>query len=118
MRPFLSLYPFSSFEFSVVENTKQHGPESQGELLLEEDESIFGSSIFCLSAFHLLRASLSMMEKRQHTEPMEFWILIEHVNISAGFAKTRSLGHQHSAVYLSPKGGYHQGQAGESHTGE
>ena len=46
MRPFLSLYSFSSFEFSVVENTKQHGPESQGELLLEEDESISGSSIF------------------------------------------------------------------------
>lgn len=42
MRPFLSLYPFWSFQFSVVENTKQHGPASQGELLLEEDESISG----------------------------------------------------------------------------
>lgn len=107
MRPFLSLYPFWSFQFSVVENTKQHGPASQGELLLEEKMRAFlgSSGTFCLSAFHLLRASLSIMEKTQHTEPVEFWILMEYVNISAGFAKTRSLGHQHSAAYLSPIGG-------------
>lgn len=51
MRLFLSLYPLSSFQFPVVENSKQHDPEFQGELLLEEDESISGQWYFLSLGF-------------------------------------------------------------------